>query len=83
MEPDLKFSIANVSFRTPVFAAHGTHDDVVAPELGRQAVEVLRQLGIEPEWHDYPLPHSVSLEEIADIGRWLGAILRAPGHHDG
>lgn len=69
--------------RTPVFAAHGTHDDVVAPELGRQAVELLRQLGIEPEWHDYPLPHSVSLEEIADIGQWLGAILRAPGHHDG
>ena len=69
--------------RTPVFAAHGTHDDVVAPELGRQAVEVLRQLGIEPEWHGYPLPHSVSLEEITDIGRWLGAILLAPGHHDG
>ena len=69
--------------RTPVFAAHGTHDDVVAPDLGRQAVEVLRQLGIEPEWHAYPLPHSVSLDEVADIGRWLGAILRAPGHHDG
>ena len=62
--------------QVPVFAAHGTHDDVVSPALGEHAVEVLRQLGIEPEWHRYPLPHSVSLEEIADIGRWLRTLVR-------
>lgn len=61
--------------QVPVFAAHGTHDDVVSPALGEHAVEVLRQLGIEPEWHRYPLPHSVSLEEIADIGRWLRTLV--------
>lgn len=61
--------------QVPVFAAHGTHDDVVSPALGEHAVEVLRQLGIEPEWHRYPLPHSVSLEEIADVGRWLRTLV--------
>ena len=61
--------------QVPVFAAHGTHDDVVSPALGEHAVEVLRQLGIEPEWHRYPLPNSVSLEEIADVGRWLRTLV--------
>jgi phospholipase/carboxylesterase len=28
------------------------------------------------EWHEYPMQHSVCLEEIADIGRWLDRVLR-------
>ncbi len=56
----------------PVFAAHGDHDDVVAPELGEAARDLLRTLGGAPEWHSYPMPHSVCLEEIRDLGRWLG-----------
>jgi phospholipase/carboxylesterase len=32
-------------------------------------------LGYRVEWHEYPMPHSVSLEEIRDIAAWLGAVL--------
>jgi hypothetical protein len=27
------------------------------------------------EWHSYPIPHSVSPPEIADVGHWLNARL--------
>ncbi|MBN0133995.1 alpha/beta hydrolase, partial [Pseudomonas aeruginosa] len=26
---------------------------------------------VEVGWHDYPMGHEVSLEEIHDIGAWL------------
>lgn len=67
-----EFSQANR--RIPIFAAHGTDDDVVSLELGQQAAEIVRQLGIEPEWRTYDLPHSVSIEEVADIGTWLRSV---------
>lgn len=57
----------------PIFAAHGSDDEVVSPELGLAARDFLDSLGYEIEWHDYPMPHSVCLEEIHDIGRWLRA----------
>lgn len=55
----------------PIFAAHGDEDDVVAPELGEAARDLLCALGSQPEWRCYPMPHSVCLEEIRDVGHWL------------
>lgn len=61
--------------KTPVFMAHGTHDPVVAYARGRTSAEHLQQAGYAVEWHDYPMQHSVCLEEIADVGRWLTRVL--------
>ncbi|TRZ66444.1 MAG: alpha/beta hydrolase [Rhodocyclaceae bacterium] len=55
----------------PVFAAHGSEDDVVSPELGIRTRDFLIRRGYPVEWHEYPMPHSVCLEEIKEIGRWL------------
>ena len=56
---------------TPVFIGHGTHDPVVPFMLG-QAIQSVLQAGQRPlEFHSYPIPHSVSQPEIADIGRWM------------
>jgi phospholipase/carboxylesterase len=60
---------------TAVFMAHGTHDPVVPYAMGRQSRQLLEQAGYAVEWHEYPMQHSVCLEEIADIGRWLVAVL--------
>ena len=54
-----------------IFAAHGTQDDVVAPELGTRARDLLLRLGYPVAWHEYPMPHSVCIEEVVDVGRWL------------
>ncbi len=57
--------------RIPVLHLHGSQDDVVDPALGRAAHDALQAQGVEVGWHDYPMGHEVSLEEIHDIGAWL------------
>lgn len=75
--PDLIAREMSVANRTiPILAAHGTEDDVVSPELGLKAREFLTAQGYGVEWHEYPMPHSVCLPEIADIGRWLRERMR-------
>ncbi|RYZ10498.1 MAG: carboxylesterase [Comamonadaceae bacterium] len=60
---------------TPIFMAHGTQDNVVAVTRGKAARDLLASLGHSVEWHDYPMAHSVCMEEIADLGTWLRRIL--------
>jgi phospholipase/carboxylesterase len=55
----------------PIFMAHGTQDPVVVPARGITSRDALRALGHEVEWHDYPMPHSVCMEEIHDLNAWL------------
>ena len=61
----------------PLFAAHGTDDDVVSITLGRQALALLEQCGLKPAWHTYDMPHSVCIDEVRDIGTWLNARISA------
>lgn len=63
--------LAGANRKTPIFAAHGTEDDVVSPELGLNARDFLGENGYACEWHEYRMPHSLCLEEIQDIGAWL------------
>ena len=60
---------------TSVFMAHGTHDPVVPYSMGDNSRKILEQAGYVLEWHDYPMQHSVCLEEVTDIGRWLVKVL--------
>ena len=60
---------------TPIFMAHGTHDNVVVPARGRDSCALLQGLGYDVSWHEYPMAHSVSLEEIADLKAWLLKVL--------
>ncbi|UCB54176.1 MAG: alpha/beta fold hydrolase [Thiotrichales bacterium] len=60
---------------TPVFMAHGVIDDVVAPQFGQQTRALLQQLGYPLQWHEYPMGHSVNMEEIGDISDWLNTVL--------
>jgi phospholipase/carboxylesterase len=62
---------------TPMFMGHGTHDNVVPVERGRESCELLRGLGYDVQWHTYPMAHSVVMEEIQDLNKWLLKVLRA------
>jgi phospholipase/carboxylesterase len=55
----------------PIFWAHGVHDPMIPLAMAEQSREQIDALGYPVEWHKYPVPHSVSAEEIADIARWL------------
>ena len=61
----------------PVFMAHGTADPVVPFAAGEQSAAWLRQQGFEVEFHRYPMPHSVCIEEIRDLAGWFGKRLAA------
>jgi phospholipase/carboxylesterase len=55
----------------PIFMAHGRSDPVVPYALGTRSATQLQAQGYPLEWHEYPMQHSVCLDEIADIERWL------------
>ncbi|HUN68013.1 MAG TPA: alpha/beta fold hydrolase [Burkholderiales bacterium] len=59
----------------PIFMAHGEYDDMIPIERAMRSRDALRALGYAPEWREYPMPHSVCPEEIADIGAFLLRIL--------
>jgi phospholipase/carboxylesterase len=61
----------------PIFMAHGTHDPMIPMARALRAREVLTGLGYRVEWHEYPMPHSVCAEEIADLAAWLQRSLGA------
>ena len=60
---------------TPIFLAHGQRDPVIAPERAAASRDALASLGHTVEWHDYPMEHSVSPEEIAHLQRFLLKVL--------
>ena len=60
---------------TPIFMAHGSEDPMVPLARGRHAHDVLAGLGYAVEWHEYPMPHSVCLEELGDLSAWLQKLL--------
>jgi phospholipase/carboxylesterase len=59
----------------PIFMAHGTSDPVVRYPWGDSSRKALEALGYPVEWHTYPMPHSVVMEEIRDLERWLERVL--------
>ncbi len=61
---------------TPIFLAHGLYDPVVALARAEASRAALQSLGYAVQWHTYPMPHSVCLEEIQDIGAFLRDVLR-------
>ena len=66
---------AGANADVPIFMAHGADDAVIGIELAERSVEKLRALDYSVEWHEYPMEHSVSLQEIADISEWLKKVL--------
>ena len=61
----------------PIFMAHGAHDPMIPLARGRESRDRLLALGYGVEWHEYPMPHSVCAEEIADLSAWLRVALRS------
>ncbi len=55
----------------PINVYHGTFDPVVPESLGVRSVETLKDMGFEPSYQTYPMEHSVCLDEVLDIGRFI------------
>jgi phospholipase/carboxylesterase len=67
--------ITAINRNLPIFMAHGSGDPIIPMMRAQQSRALLEQLGYAVEWHDYPMPHSVCAEEIADVSVWLQRVL--------
>ena len=67
-------SVANRD--VPIFMAHGAGDPMIPLARGRDSRDRLLALGYRVDWREYPMPHSVSVEEIADLSAWLRGVLK-------
>jgi len=68
---------AKLDRATPIFMGHGQHDPIAPFALAERAASALRADGRDVTWRLYPMEHTVSREEIDDMGRWLANALRA------
>lgn len=60
---------------TSIFMAHGSRDPVVPLTLAAASRRQLLESGYAVEWHEYPMAHTVCVEEMADISAWLKRVL--------
>jgi phospholipase/carboxylesterase len=61
--------------QTPIFMGHGQQDSVVPMARASASRDTLAGLGYSVNWHEYPMAHSVCMEEIADLSLWLNNVL--------
>jgi phospholipase/carboxylesterase len=59
----------------PILMCHGLRDAMVPATLGQASRDLLVSLGYQVEWQSYPMEHSVCMEEVVDISKWLQARL--------
>ena len=75
-EVQQKITKENAPKQLPVFLAHGTLDQVIPVRYAHDAREYLRELGVRTEYHEYPIAHTISSEEVVAVSNWLGKMLR-------
>jgi predicted esterase len=59
----------------PVAIGHGTFDEVIPVEFGRDARRRLEEAGIEPIYREYPYPHAVDPRFLIELRPWIAAAL--------
>ncbi len=57
--------------QVPVFMAHGAQDPVIPQPVAAHSAEALAALGLDVDWHSYPMAHQVCAEEIEALADWL------------
>ena len=63
------------NINTPIFMAHGTHDDVLPCFAGKMAYDVIKHTHPNTHWHEYNMTHEICAKEVLDIRDWLAQCL--------
>lgn len=59
------------NFKTPIFMAHGTHDAILPCFAGKMSYDIIRRTHEKTNWHEYPMGHEITSQEVKDIQQWL------------
>jgi phospholipase/carboxylesterase len=57
--------------QTPILMCHGREDVVVLQAFGEQSRDALVAAGLQVEWRQYSMGHSLCGPEVHDIAAWL------------
>jgi phospholipase/carboxylesterase len=63
---------------TPILFCHGRHDTVVPHAGGQMSHAFVTAAGFSAEWAEFDVAHTMSLEEVHFIARWLAARFPEP-----
>ncbi len=66
-KPLEKNSFKNLDF----FVSHGSVDQVIPVEWARKTAPFLDKLGIDHEYHEYPVGHGVAPQNFYDLETWI------------
>jgi phospholipase/carboxylesterase len=75
LAPQVAHERSEESVDTPIFMAHGRQDPVVPFARAVDSRAALEAMGYQVEWHEYPMQHTLCLEEVQDISAWLRKVL--------
>ena len=75
LAPQLPAERSAASLATPIFMAHGQHDNVVPFNRAELSRDLLVSLGYGVEWHQYAMQHTLCLDEVQHISAWLKKVL--------
>lgn len=68
---------SQLNTNTPFFLAGGVHDTVVLPAWTQHARDWLKNANYSHiSWHQYPMEHSICLQEINDLSLWFSQQLK-------
>ena len=67
---DLEIDEAGVQGK-PFILTHGVQDTMLPIEWARLSRDRLQSLGVDFEYHEFPMGHNVSMESLEVIDKWL------------
>jgi phospholipase/carboxylesterase len=59
----------------PAAIGHGTYDDVIPVDFGRQAKALLEEAGADILYREYPLPHTIDPHFLVELRVWLAGVV--------
>jgi phospholipase/carboxylesterase len=63
-----------------VAIGHGTYDDVIGVDFGRQAKSVLEEAGADVVYRESPIAHAIDPRFVLDLRAWITEVVGAAVH---
>ena len=57
-----------------IFISHGTNDQVLTVQYGRDAAAYLKKINLNPTYREYPAGHTITDAMFRDLVNWLNEI---------
>lgn len=54
-----------------IYSSHGSQDQVIPVSWARQAPEILKELGIEHTYSEFPVGHGLNPQNFMELKKWL------------